>query len=80
MPVSDTQIEEEISVNDAIDTLVNEYLNETGINWYDNDGGHGELSINVDEGLISTNVNVCWMGSQKERYSENDIEAGEQVN
>jgi hypothetical protein len=75
-----TQEEVETTVNDAIDVLVNDYLDDTGVNWYDNDGGYGELTINVDEGLVTMDVNVRWTDSQNEYYSETDIETGEQVN
>jgi hypothetical protein len=74
-----TQEEVETTVNDAIDVLVNDYLDDTGVNWYNNDGGFGELAINVDEGLVTMDVNVRWTDSQNEYYSETDIETGEQV-
>ena len=74
-----TQVEARKSVDEAIEALTDDYLADTGVDWYNNDGGFGELVINVDEGLVSLDVNTRWTDSENAYASEWDIETGEDV-
>lgn len=67
------------SLNQAIDELTYNYLDETGIDWYNNDGGYGELTINVDTGTVALDVNVRYSDSTNEFYAERDILTGEEI-
>lgn len=66
------------AVNDAIESLTYEYLDETGVDWYNNDGGYGELQINVQRGTVILDVNVRYTESTNEFWSERDIATGEE--
>ena len=74
-----TQVEARKSVDEAIEALTDDYLADTGVDWYNNDGGFGELVINVDEGLVSLDVNTRWTDLENAYASEWDIETGEDV-
>ena len=52
-----------VPLSDAIEALTNDYLEETDVNWYDSNGGFGELVIDVDAGTCSLEVNTCFMES-----------------
>lgn len=67
------------SVNEAIEDLTYDYLEETGIDWYNNDGGFGELVIDVENRTVALDVNVRYTESTNELYSERDILTGEDV-
>lgn len=66
-----------MSLSDAIEALTYDYLAETHVNWYDNDGGYGELVIDVVEGTVSLEVNVRFTESHTETSQTRDIETGE---
>ena len=51
---------------------------ETDIDWY-NDGGYGEIEIDVVEGTVRLNVNVRYVESSNEFSCERDIMTGEEV-
>ena len=74
-----TQVETQKTVTEAIDVLTDDYLAETGVDWYNNDGGFGELFINVDEGHVSLEVNTRWTDSESAYWSVWDIVTGEDV-
>lgn len=71
--------EVEKSVSDAMYQLTDDYLEETGVNWYDNDGGFGELVIDVDEGSVELEVNSRYTNHETEFCSTRDIETGEEI-
>ena len=64
-------------VDEAIEVLTYDYLEETDVDWYNDDGGYGELEINVDDGSVSLEVNVNYTESNKEFDEHRDIESGE---
>ena len=70
---------EAVSMNKAIDALTYEYLEETQIDWYNNDGGYGELVIDVTDGTVSLEVNVRYTESVNEFHCERDIVTGEEI-
>jgi len=63
----------------AIEELTNDYLEETQVNWYDNDGGYGELTIDVQAGTVTLEVNVRTTESSSEYWRTLDIQTGEEV-
>lgn len=69
----------QLSLEEAIKEIAQDYLEETGVNWYDNDGGFGELSIDVVQGTVSLEVNVRVSHSDVEFRATKDIETGEPV-
>jgi len=51
---------------DAIEAIVYEYLETTGIDWYNNDGGFGDVTLHVDEGTVEVDIST--------RYTETNTE------
>lgn len=66
------------SVDEAIKDLTYDYLDETQVDWYNNDGGFGSLVIDVANGTVSLEVNVRFTESSTEFSSELSIETGEE--
>lgn len=46
------------NLNAAIEALTYDYLDEADVDWYNDEGGFGELVIDVNEGTVSLEVNV----------------------
>ena len=69
----------EASLNEVIEELTYDYLEETGVDWYNDNGGYGELVINVQEGTVSLEVNVRYSHSTTEFHGEYDIATGEEI-
>jgi hypothetical protein len=67
------------TLNDAIEALTYDYLEETDINWYDNDGGFGTLVIDVPQGTVALDINCRYTESTSEHYSERDIATGAEL-
>ena len=67
------------TLNEAIDELTYDYLEETGVDWYNNDGGYGELVIDVNAGTVALEVNVRYTESTTEYSAERDIITGEDI-
>lgn len=70
---------EQSTLHEAIDALTNDYLEETGIDWYNNDGGYGELVIDVQAGTVCLEVNVRFTEERTEYSAERNIETGEDI-
>lgn len=62
-----------------IDTLTYDYLSETSVDWYNNDGGYGSLQIDVGQGTVELSVYVRYTESSNEHSSLVDIESGEDI-
>lgn len=67
------------TLNEALDELTYDYLEETGVDWYNNDGGYGELVIDVQAGTVSLDVQVRYTNTSTEYSAERDIETGEDI-
>lgn len=67
------------TLNEALDELTYDYLEETGVDWYNNDGGYGELVIDVQAGTVSLDVKVRYTETNTEYSAERDIETGEDI-
>ncbi len=48
----------ECSLEQAIQDLTYDYLDEAGVDWYNNDGGYGELVIDVAAETVSLSIDV----------------------
>ncbi len=76
------QLETEAStVGDYISRLVDEVIERTNEDWYNNDGGHGEVEIIPGEGRIHVDMNIRYTESRHEPYDfsvevEKDFEHG----
>ncbi len=68
-----------VSMNDAVESLVEDYLETTDVNWYNDSGGYGEFHLDVGTGTTSMEVNVNIEESQCEFDEELDIEPGEPI-
>jgi len=71
-------VEREI-LNNAIEAVTSDYLAETGVDWYNNDGGFGELIIDVARTTVTLEVNVRYTESSTEYGCTKDIATGEEV-
>lgn len=67
------------NLDDAIEAVTGDYLEETGVDWYNNDGGFGELTIDVQEGSVALEVNVRYTESTTEYSATKDIVTGDEV-
>lgn len=68
---------ERTTLTAAMTTLTDDYLEETGVNWCDNDGGWGELTIAVGPGTVGLEVNARYTTSTTAFSEERDIVSGE---
>jgi hypothetical protein len=67
------------TVQAVLDDLTYEYLEHTDIDWYNNDGGYGELQIDVRAGTVSMEVNVRYTESICEFHATHNIATGEEI-
>ena len=61
----------------AIDDLAYDYIDSTGVDWYNNEGGYADLTIDVAAGKVTMDVDVRIYNSENAYYQELDIETGE---
>lgn len=71
-----TAASETVSLDQAIMNITDNYLVETGVNWYDNDGGYGELEIDVAGRSVRLDVNVNYTQSENEFCETKNIDTG----
>jgi hypothetical protein len=69
----------ECSIDEAITQVTDQYLSETGVDWYNNDGGFGELKIHVAEGTVGLDIETRYTQTNTEHSTVRDIETGEEV-
>ncbi|MFA5957763.1 DUF6878 family protein [Hyphomicrobium sp.] len=69
----------EARVDDVIDTVTSDYLDETGVDWCNDDGGFGRLEIDVAAGTVELEVNQRHTESSVEFSSKDDIATGDQI-
>lgn len=70
---------EPATLDAAIEAIVDDYLEETNVNWYDNDGGFGELVIDVPAGTVSLDVSVRVTETTSAYSATRNIETGEEI-
>jgi hypothetical protein len=71
--------EVDVPLETAISELTDDYLSETDVDWYNNDGGYGDLTINVEAGTVTLNINVRHVDSSCEFYRALDITTGDEL-
>lgn len=59
----------------ALKYVVEDYLEWTGVNWYDNDGGYGEFVLDIEKDLMSMEVFQRYTESTCEFSDDMDLEA-----
>ena len=74
-----TTQEEDMPLGEAIAELTYDYLDESGVDWYNNDGGYGDLVIDVMAGTVALTVNQRYTESTCEYEAELDIASGEEL-
>ncbi|MBL8270953.1 DUF6878 family protein [Steroidobacter sp.] len=74
-----TRVLELTDLDGAIRAITDDYLQETGVDWWNGDGGYGELEIDVDAGTVSLEVSVRFTESSVQFARERDIATGEAV-
>ena len=67
---------EDVPLKEAISNLTYDYLEETGVDWYNNEGGYGELTIDVSAGTVALNVHQRLVESTCEFSEEFEIATG----
>lgn len=67
------------TLRDAIEALTYDYLEETGVDWYNNDGGYGELIIDVEHGSGTLEIYARHTDANLQYSGELDIETGEEL-
>ena len=55
---------EDVEVTKLFEAFVYELLEDTDIDWYNNDGGFGEVTIDVETGTVTSEVNVRIINSE----------------
>lgn len=71
--------DEDKPLQEAISELTYDYLEETNVDWYNNDGGYGELTIDVAAGTVAIDVNQRFTESTCQYSAELDIASGEEL-
>jgi hypothetical protein len=74
-----SRVLEKKDLDTAIEELTDDYLAETNVDWYNNDGGFGDLTIDVDEGTVALEVSVRFTESSTEYSCTRDIVTGEEL-
>lgn len=67
------------TLRQAVEALTYDYLEETGVDWYNNDGGCGELTIEVEAGTVALEVSVHYTETQVEYNAVHDINSSEEL-
>lgn len=74
-----SRLVERHDLQSAIEAVTNDYLEETDVDWYNGDGGYGELNIDVEAGTVSLEVSVRYTESSTQFSATRDIASGEDV-
>jgi len=69
----------DLTLEEAIHVLTDDYLEETDVDWYNNDGGFGVLYIHPLEGSVELDVNTRFSESTMAFYAKKDIATGEET-
>ena len=60
--------EQQVTLQKAVEDLGYQMLNESGHDWYNNDGGYGTITVTIDDGTGKPSVNM----DIKIRYTDTD--------
>jgi len=61
------------SIRDAIEDMTYGYLETTDVDWYNNEGGQGELSIDMENEVVSLYVDANYTECHREYDNETDF-------
>lgn len=67
------------SIRLAIEELAYDHIDETGVDWYNNDGGYGELVLDIAEDKISLEVNTRFTETNLAFSAERDLRTGDLI-
>jgi hypothetical protein len=70
---------QQAALGEVVEAITYDYLEETGVDWYNNDGGYGYFIIDVEAGTVSMDVSVRVTESYTEFSGVKDIATGEPV-
>lgn len=70
---------ENVSLDDAIGEIADDYLGDTQVDWYNGDGGFGDLVIDVVEGTVGLDINVRFTESNTAFSEVRDIVTSEEL-
>ena len=68
-----------LTFREVIESACLDWLNETGVDWYNNDGGFGELEIDVQAETVSLDVSTRFTQSETAYYQERNLLTGEEM-
>lgn len=68
-----------MSLDDALRELTYDYLSETQVNWYDGEGGYGDLIVDVVQGTVELSVSINETTAEVAFYAQRDIQTGEEL-
>ncbi len=68
-----------LALSEAIEEIAYDWLEETGVDWYNGEGGYGEMMIDVGDGQVTMEVNQRMIETSTEVYRTVDIETGEDI-
>ena len=66
-------------VEDILRQVTYDYLEQTNVDWYNNDGGFGELVFDVEAGTVRLEVNVRYTERSCEYDRTLDVMTGEEL-
>lgn len=70
---------ERAPVRDAIEEIAYDYLDETDVDWYNNDGGYGTMEIDINEGTVSMEISTRFTESVEAFSRTFEIDTGEDI-
>lgn len=62
--------EQQMSLPNAIEHIVDDWLEESNVDWYNGDGGFGDCTIDVERGEITMDINVRITDQEGAYYQE----------
>ena len=63
-----------VSATDAVKTLCYDLLEETGVDWYNNEGGFGDIYIDLDPLSIKIDMNTRYIQTHADCF---ELEEGD---
>jgi hypothetical protein len=66
-------------LTEAVNLLAEDFIEETGIDWSDQDGGFGELNIDVEAGTVSLEISTRFTDSLTAYETTRDIVSGAEL-
>lgn len=62
--------EAQTTLGNALTDLIYDYLGETGVNWYNDEGGSGEFVVDLTQGILSAHIDCYYQKSECEHSNE----------